>query len=872
MTTAFDDHTPMMQQYLRLKADHPHAIVFYRMGDFYELFFDDAHKAARLLDITLTHRGKSAGNPIPMAGVPYHAVEGYLAKLVRLGEAVVICEQVGDPATGKGPMERQVSRILTPGTVSDEALLDSRRENLLLSVHASRDTLGLAVLDMGSGRFTVQEAELSAESLEAELARISPAEVLVADGSQVQAWMGERSVTRRPPWEFVAETARHGLCQHFGVKDLQGFGCESMPAAITAAGALLNYARETQRSSLPHLRGIRVEQGSDFITLDAVTRRNLELTQTLQGEFRCSIAWVLDACQTPMGSRLLRRWLHQPLRDRPMLMERQAAIGEAMAAYRFEALQAALEPVGDVERILARVALKTARPRDLSRLREVLSALPALRQAMAGLQSPAHVRISDAVREFPELQLLLERALVETPPVVVRDGGVIAEGYDAELDELRAISTNAGDYLLQLEAREREATGIPGLKIGYNRVSGYYIELTRAQADHAPAHFIRRQTLKNAERYITPELKIFEDKALSASARALAREKLLYEALLDLLLVHLGDLQLMAIALSELDVLVALADRAHRFEWVAPELTDDVEVSISEGRHPVVEQILSTPFTANDTRLDAAQRLLVITGPNMGGKSTYMRQSAVIVLLAHIGSYVPARQARIGSIDRIFTRIGSADDLAGGRSTFMVEMTETANILQNATRHSLVLMDEVGRGTSTFDGLSLAWAAAEYLVRDVQALTLFATHYFELTGLPDHFPGAINVHVAASEQGEHLVFLHRVTAGPASKSYGLQVARLAGVPAPVIDSARRKLLDLERSPVARKGRNKPEPLQNDLFAQPEVIERVVEKTVVRESVVEQALQQLDVDGLSPRAAMGKLYELRELLRHDKLAR
>ncbi|RZU37010.1 DNA mismatch repair protein MutS [Fluviicoccus keumensis] len=872
MTIAFEDHTPMMQQYLRLKAEHPHAIVFYRMGDFYELFFEDAHKAARLLDITLTHRGKSAGNPIPMAGVPHHAVEGYLAKLVRLGETVVICEQVGDPATSKGPVERQVSRILTPGTVSDEALLDSRRENLLLSLHATRDTLGLAVLEMGSGRFTVAEVELSPESLEAELARLSPAEVLVADGSQMQDWMGERPVTRRPPWEFVPETARHALCQQFGVKDLQGFGCETMSAAITAAGALLNYARETQRSSLPHLRGIRVEQGSDFITLDAVTRRNLELTQTSQGDFRCSIAWVLDACQTPMGSRLLRRWLHQPVRDRQVLRDRQAAIGEMIQGYRFETLQAALEPVGDVERILARVALKTARPRDLSRLREVLAALPVLRQAMAGLESPVHRRIAESVREFPELQSLLERAIVETPPVVVRDGGVIAEGYDAELDELRAISTNAGDYLLQLEAREREATGIPGLKIGYNRVSGYYIELTRAQADNAPAHFIRRQTLKNAERFITPELKVFEDKALSAAARALAREKLLYEGLLDLLLAHLGDLQAMGMALSELDVLVTLADRAHRFDWVAPELTDAVEIQISEGRHPVVEQILSTPFTANDTRLDAAQRLLVITGPNMGGKSTYMRQSAVIVLLAHIGSYVPARQARIGSIDRIFTRIGSADDLAGGRSTFMVEMTETANILQNATRHSLVLMDEVGRGTSTFDGLSLAWAAAEYLVKDVQALTLFATHYFEMTGLPEHFPGAGNVHVAASEQGEHLVFLHRVTPGPASKSYGLQVARLAGVPGPVIDSARHKLLDLERSPTARKGRNKPEPLQNDLFAQPEIIERVVEKTVVRESAIEQALAQLDVDGLTPRAALDKLYELRELLRHDKAAR
>ena len=866
-----DDHTPMMQQYLRLKADHPHALLFYRMGDFYELFFEDARKAARLLDITLTHRGKSAGNPIPMAGVPHHAVEGYLARLVRLGEAVVICEQVGDPATSKGPVERQVSRILTPGTVSDEALLDARRENLLLAAHVWQEEVGLAVLDMGSGRFSVLTCPCEREAFAAELARLNPAEVLVAEGSLLLDWLDQRPLTRRQPWEFVLETAQHALCRQFGVKDLQGYGCQSMPAAIIAAGALLGYARDTQRSSLPHLQGIRVERGDDFIYLDAVTRRNLELTQTLQGEFQYSLAWVLDGCQTAMGSRLLRRWLHQPLRDRVALKERQDAISELVAEYRYEALQPRLHAIGDCERILARIALRTARPRDLSRLREVFATLPSLQSSLQPLRSPRMRFLAESVREFPELLELLQRAIVEAPPMVVRDGGVLAEGYDAELDELRAISTNAGDYLLQLEARERDLTGIPGLKIGYNRVSGYYIELTRAQADNAPAHFIRRQTLKNAERFITPELKAFEDKALSAAARALAREKSLYEQLLETLGQHIAALQAMSMALSELDVLANLAAKAQEGAWVTPELTDTTEIHIVQGRHPVVEQVLSEPFTANDTHLDSHSRMLVITGPNMGGKSTYMRQTALVVLLAHIGSRVPAAEARIGTVDRIFTRIGSADDLAGGRSTFMVEMTETANILQNATPRSLVLMDEVGRGTSTFDGLALAWAAAVHLVRDIKALTLFATHYFELTALPEHYAGSANIHVAASEQGEHLVFLHRMTPGPASRSYGLQVARLAGVPHGVIQAAQHKLQELEQSPVARRARARPSPQQSDLFSEPAVVERVVEKRVRIPGPVEEALARLDIDSLSPRAALETLYTLRVLLTHDKAA-
>ena len=861
------DHTPMMQQYLRIKAEHPQALLFYRMGDFYELFFDDARKAARLLDITLTYRGKTAGTPIPMAGVPFHAVEGYLAKLVNLGEAVVIVEQVGDPATSKGPVERQVARILTPGTVTDEALLDAKQEVLLLSLHVYQQTLGLAVLEISSGRFSVLSCELTREALAAEIARLNPAELLIADDSTILEWLDSRPITKRQPWEFVLETANHVLCQQFQVKDLQGFGCQDLPAAVIAAGALLQYARDTQRSALPHLQGLRVEQASDFIYLDAATRRNLELTQTLAGEFQYSLAWVLDTCQTPMGSRLLRRWLHQPLRHKAILWVRQQAITELSEDYRYEALQRHLQAIGDCERILARVALKTARPRDLSRLREVFAELPDLQQAMAILQTPKLRALAEHISEFPVLHDVLVRAIIDNPPVVIREGGVLAEGFDAELDELRAISTNAGDYLLQLEMKEREATGIANLKIGYNRVSGYYIELSRAQADNAPAHFIRRQTLKNAERFITPELKVFEDKALSASSRALAREKFLYEQLLQDLLQHLAPLQQMSLALAELDVLVALTDRAHHLNWVQPALVDDITIDIQQGRHPVVEQVLNAAFTPNDTLLNLQQRMLIITGPNMGGKSTFMRQTALIVLLAHIGSFVPAQAATIGNIDRIFTRIGSADDLAGGRSTFMVEMTETANILQNATAHSLVLMDEVGRGTSTFDGLALAWAAAVHLAQQIKALTLFATHYFELTSLPEHYVGVKNVHVAASDYGDHLVFLHRMSEGAASKSFGLQVAKLAGVPMAVIHAAQHKLHELEHSPTAKKAKNKPAPLQAGLFSEAEVIERIVERVVEthRVSVVEQTLQAINVDNLTPRAALQQLYDLQALL-------
>ncbi|MDQ8037327.1 MAG: DNA mismatch repair protein MutS [Pedobacter sp.] len=854
MSPDLSDHTPMMQQYLRIKAEHPNELVFYRMGDFYELFFDDAVKAARLLDITLTARGKSGGKPIAMAGVPFHAAESYVGKLTRLGESVVICEQIGDPATSKGPVERAVARIVTPGTVSDEAFLDERQDTLLCAICQQGEILGIAALDISSGRFSLQETT-SIETLAAELARLNPAELLVAEDSLLLEQVSDRRGVRKlMAWEFDSEAAERSLCQQFQVKDLQGFGCAELKTGIAAAGALLGYAKETQRTALPHLRGLRVESAEHVLQLDPATRRNLELTQNLNGEFEHSLAWVLDNCASAMGSRMLRRWLHQPLRNRDVLQARQEAVTELKTNYRFEPLREILRDVGDVERILARVALKSARPRDLSRLRDTLALLPQLQADLRGFSGAHLATLARNIREYPELSELLTRAIIEVPPVVMREGGVIAEGFDAELDELRAISSNAGDYLLQLEQRERETTGISTLKVGYNRVSGYYIELTRAQAENAPAHFIRRQTLKNAERFITPELKVFEDKALSASSRALAREKAIYEELLEKLIGDIAALQLTGEGLAELDVLANFAERASQLNLACPELVDEPGIVIEAGRHPVVEKVLDAPFTPNSVHLSPERRMLVITGPNMGGKSTFMRQTALIVLLAHVGCFVPATSARIGPTDRIFTRIGSSDDLAGGRSTFMVEMTETANILHNATPQSLVLMDEVGRGTSTFDGLSLAWAAADYLAREIRALTLFATHYFELTTLPEQDEGVVNVHLSAAEHGERILFLHSVKEGPASQSYGLQVAQLAGIPAAVIHNARGKLAQLENQEVRTQLTHQPasKPQQNDLFAS-------------GPSAVERKLGNINPDELSPREALDLLYALKKLM-------
>ncbi len=857
-------HTPMMQQYLRIKAQHPRELLFYRMGDFYELFYDDAKRAARLLDITLTARGQSAGEPIPMAGIPYHAAEGYVARLVRMGESVVICEQVGDPATSKGPVERQVARIVTPGTLSDEAFLEDRRDNLVVALNRQQQQFGLALLDISSGRFSLLEVNTE-EALQSELERLQPAEVLIGDEHSWPDWLLKRQGLRRlPPWHFELDTATRLLNSQFGTRSLEGFGCAHLSLALCAAGCLLQYAKDTQRTALPHIRGLQVENRSEAVILDAATRRNLELERNLNGGHEHTLASVIDQCMTPMGSRLLRRWLQRPLRDLSRLRQRQQSIQLLLDTCSTSHIQQLLEPIGDVERILARVALRSARPRDLEKLGLSLAQLPLLQQSLSELDSPLLQQLASAIASFPTLQQLLQRAICTNPPVVIRDGGVIAEGYDAELDELRGLSEHAGDYLVQLELRERERTGISTLKVGYNRVHGYYIELGRAQASQVPADYIRRQTLKNAERYITPELKEFEDKALSARSKALAREKELYEALLDILAEHLGPLQDSAMALAELDALTNLAERADSLNYHCPELSDSDELYIAGGRHPVVEQVSAHPFVENSLRLDTDRRMLIITGPNMGGKSTYMRQTALIVLLAHIGSFVPAREARIGLVDRIFTRMGSSDDLAGGRSTFMVEMTETANILHNASRQSLVLMDEVGRGTSTFDGLSLAWAAASWLAEQ-GAYTLFATHYFELTALPEQFNHVANVHLSATEHQDNIIFLHEVQEGPASQSYGIQVAKLAGVPTKVIAEARHKLAQLEQhsslqatlpssassTTAAASTTATSQPWQGDMFA------------VLPHPAIE-ALQQLDPDNLTPRQALAKLYELQAL--------
>ncbi|WP_067518374.1 DNA mismatch repair protein MutS [Endozoicomonas ascidiicola] len=856
-STDLSNHTPMMQQYLRIKQQHRDHLVFYRMGDFYELFYDDAKKASQLLDITLTKRGQSGGEPIPMAGIPYHAAEGYLARLIRLRQSVAIAEQIGDPATSKGPVERKVVRVLTPGTVSDEALLDERQDNLLMAATGHDGRYGLAFLDISSGRFNVLEVN-GEEALLSEVERLSPAELLVNDDKNWPDSITKRAgASKRPPWDFDLEGAKEQLNRQFQTKSLDGFGCGQLTLAIEAAGCLLQYARETQRTALPHIRSLAQENREESVVLDAASRKNLELTINMNGGREHTLAAVVDQTATSMGSRLLARWINRPLRNFEKLIARQSAISAIKEGFHFENLYPLLKNIGDIERILARVALKSARPRDLAKLRDSLQELPELQQLLAVIDSETIHFLAQGISEHPELAGLLTRAVIENPPVVIRDGGVIAEGYDADLDELRSISENAGDYLVQMELRERERTGLQSLKVGYNRVHGYYIELSRRESDDAPVDYIRRQTLKNTERFITPELKEFEDKALSSKSRALAREKALYEALLDQSLESLGPLQECAMALSELDVLSNLAERAESLNFCRPELHEQPGINITEGRHPVVEQVLDEPFVANNVSFHDERRMLVITGPNMGGKSTYMRQTALIVLLAHIGSYVPATQARIGLVDRIFTRIGSSDDLAGGRSTFMVEMTETANILHNATEQSLVLMDEVGRGTSTFDGLSLAWACAHYLADSVRAFTLFATHYFELTQLPEECTTVVNVHLNATEHDDRIVFLHAVQEGPASQSYGLQVAQLAGVPRHVINQARQKLALLEQLESDVPALMSVQPattvnLQADLFASPEPHPAVT------------LLEETDPDSLSPRQALELLYTLKAL--------
>ena len=880
---ALAQHTPMMQQYLRIKAQHPEVLLFYRMGDFYELFFEDARRAASLLDITLTARGQSAGQPIPMAGVPFHAVEGYLAKLVRKGESVAICEQLGDPAKSKGPVERQVVRIITPGTVTDEALLEERQETLLAALARDGERFGLAWLDLAAGRFTVSQSE-GTVTLAAELERLKPAELLVAEGSGNET-LGRNgaSVRTRPPWYFELASASRLLTDQMGTLDLKGFGADELPLAICAAGALLQYVRDTQKAAVPHIRSLHVEERTDALIIDASTRRNLELDVSLSGREDATVFALIDKCVTAMGSRELRRWLNRPLTDQTVLRSRYQALGALMDGRRFEELRDQLRGIGDIERILSRVALRSARPRDLTQLRTSLTLLPALRTTLTTIDSPLIKELRTGINEHDDVVELLTAAIAAEPNTMVRDGGVVAEGYDADLDELRRISTHTDEFLLELEKRERERTGIAGLKLGFNRVQGFFIEITRKDAERVPKDYIRRQTVKSAERFITTELKGFEDKVLSARDRALAREKEIYEEILTQLTDRLAPMQSTGNSLAALDATGALAERACSLEWTPPELTTDTCLSIEGGRHPVVERFSEAPFVPNDLRLNTGRNMLIITGPNMGGKSTYMRQAALIALLAHIGSYVPADRVVLGPLDRIFTRIGAADDLAGGRSTFMVEMTEAANILHNATPRSLILMDEIGRGTSTFDGLSLAWAIARHIATKLKSFTLFATHYFELTALATEIDGCANVHLDATEHGEGIVFLHAVKDGPASRSYGLQVAQLAGVPRDVIGQARQYLEALEaqrdRPDTNGSGRRKGPQKELPLFAAtpsatvPALREPVAGPAAAPEPAAPDelrvALEALDPDELSPKAALEALYKLRKLVERRK---
>ncbi len=842
-------HTPMMQQYLRIKADHPNTLLFYRMGDFYELFYDDAKKASKILDITLTARGQSNGKPIPMAGIPYHAADNYLSRLIKRGESVAICEQTSKPGETKGPVNREVKRIVTPGTITEEALLDERKDNLLMCIHFHNETYGLATLNITSGRFNVCEIKHKAQ-LYAELERLQAVEVLLAEDDPLfdefnNTLNNNISLRQQPPWWFDFDSANRLLNTQFGTKDLSGFGCDGLNTAVMAAGCLLQYTQDTQRAALPHISGLHVENTDDVIVLDAASRRNLEIEINISGGTENTLTSVIDRTTTSMGSRCLRRWLHSPLRNRELLTQRHQAIGELLNNQLTTDIQFCLSSIGDIERIMSRLALLSARPRDLEMLKNSLAVLPELQNILLQNHAPFTQQLSISISTHPQIVELLSLAICDNPPVLIRDGGFIAKGYNSELDELRALSKNANAFLEQLEIREREETGIKTLKVNYNRVHGFYIEISRLQSDNVPVHYTRKQTLKTTERFITEELKQYEDKVLSAKERALALEKSIYEDLLQQLQSFLQPLKTCASAIAELDSICCLSERAQTLDYCCPELSDRPGIAIKQGRHAVVERVCDQHFVPNDTLLSDSKRMSIITGPNMGGKSTYMRQTALIVLLAHIGSYVPATSAVIGPIDRIYTRIGASDDLASGRSTFMVEMTEAANILNNATENSLVLMDEIGRGTSTFDGLSLAWACAYHLSMVNKSYTLFATHYFEITALPDEIRGINNIHIDAIEHGEKIIFLHSVKPGPANQSYGLQVAQLAGVPVKVIKLAKNKLIELENQSIS----NHHESGQFEMFSD-------------RPHPVIEKLQDLNIDDLSPKAALDLLYQLK----------
>lgn len=857
-------HTPMMQQYLKIKEEHPERLLFYRMGDFYELFYEDAVRVSELLEITLTARGKSGGAPIPMAGIPHHAAEGYLAKLAKMGESVAICEQIGDPANSKGPVERKVVRVITPGTLIEEALLEDKSDNLLVAISQQKNTqqqqFGLAFLDVSSGRFETTQMDSESQLL-AELERLKPAELLIADSDesfeQLPDTIFERKgMVRYPAWHFEVNSGRDRLIKHFSTQDLAAFGCENAPLSISACGAILHYAQGMLQNNLKHIHSLQTYSLTNSLLLDAISRRNLEIDTNLSGGHHNTLAWILDKTATAMGSRLLKRWLNQPLRNHKTLNLRLDAIDALLNSHQADEFKPFLKSIGDMERILSRVALMSARPRDLQQLGRGLNALPELQPLLKSIDSERLLQLSQAIGEFPDIAHELSIAIKENPPLLIRDGGVLKPGYDAELDELRGLKQQAGDFLLKMEEEEKARTGISTLKVGFNKVHGYYIEVSKLQSDKVPVDYVRRQTLKGQERYITPELKAFEDKILSAGEKALAREKWLYQELLIKLNLELTALQVCAAHLAELDVLVNLANQALELNLSRPTLSEKPGIQIEQGRHLTVEAVSDQPFIPNDTQFDSKRRLQIITGPNMGGKSTYMRQTALIVLMAHIGSFVPAQSTQIGPVDRIFTRIGASDDLTSGRSTFMVEMTETANILHHATGESLILMDEVGRGTSTFDGLALAWAIAEHMAKQIKGFCLFATHYFELTTLSEQFNNTVNLHLDAIEHQDKIVFLHQVQEGPASQSYGLQVAALAGVPQAVIHTAKERLHQLETQTVnsSIEAQSSNQTQQFDLFHS---------VTAPNLEAIETQIKEADLNNMTPKQALDLLYELKE---------
>ena len=889
----------MMQQYLSIKADYPSTIVFYRMGDFYEVFFADAEKCSQLLDITLTARGKNSENPIPMAGVPFHSAEQYVAKLVKFGESVAICEQIGDPATSKGPVERKVIRVLTPGTVTDDSFLDDRQDNALAAIYFSPKKTnnskkthqqtensahwGLALLDLSTGRFQGQSLN-STSALINELERLKPAEILLDERIteeiseiphptailELTAYFKTQDKQKSghqqsvPQWYFNLDVATDLLKKQFGTSDLTAFGLYDQNIVIQAAGALLQYAKDMHFEYIPHVKHFNLIQNQDFLLIDAASRRNLEIEFNLSGGKEHTLISLMDRCKNPMGSRLLRRWLHGPIRNKNTIKQRLLAVEELKNNVEIDTIQRILRHCGDIERILTRIGLGSVRPNDLVRLRLTLQSLPHLQASMQTCESQLLQQLRSQIKPQKQTQSLLEQAILDEPAVTIRDGGFIREGFDQEFDELRQLSINTSGFLLELEKREKSDTGIATLKVNYNRVHGFYIEVSKGQSDKVPEHYIRRQTLKNAERYITNELKEYEDKILSAREKSLAREKWLYEQIIQKLQPNIVSLQNLAQALASIDVLSNFAERASSLSLCAPNLVDEAIIDIRGGRHLVVEQNLEQAFIANDLVLDKARKMLVITGPNMGGKSTYMRQNALIVLLAHTGSFVPADNATLGPIDRIFTRIGASDDLAGGRSTFMVEMTEMAQILRNATANSLVLVDEIGRGTSTYDGLSLAWACARDLADKIQSYSLFATHYFEITQLTDELDNIDNIHLSATEHQNDIIFLYAIQSGAANQSYGIQVAKLAGLPEQVLGQARQKLQVLELQNNKTSTNN-----DQELIHSIETIDMFAEQSINNElkGLIDE-LAEIDVDALTPRAALDKIYALKEKLKTD----